>query len=110
MNRNHFHRFQFHLRTLLIVVTLLTIPCAYIGAQAEIVRERKAMLENGHLTLSEATPARNRLPRLRVWLGDVDCFILYFDPIVSDSDLERYRVAFPEAQVTRFTDGRMIRR
>jgi hypothetical protein len=40
----------------------------------------------------------------------VDCFILYFDPIVSDSDLERYRVAFPEAQVTRFTDGRMIRR
>jgi hypothetical protein len=110
MNRNHFRRFQFHLRTLLIVVTLLAIPCAYVGSQAKIVRGRKAMLENGHLTLSEVTPARNRLPRIRMWLGDVDCLIMYFDPIVSDTDIERYRVAFPEAQVARFTDGRLIRR
>jgi hypothetical protein len=110
MNRKYFHRFQFHLRTLLIVVTLLAIPCGYVGSQAGIVRERKAMLENGHLTLSEMSPGRNILPRIRVWLGDVDCRIMYFDPIVSDTDLERYRVAFPEAHVTRFTDGRMIRR
>jgi hypothetical protein len=39
------HRwFQFSLRTLMIVVTLMAIPCAYIGWQARIVQERKAML------------------------------------------------------------------
>jgi hypothetical protein len=110
MNRHYPPRFQFHLRTLLIGVTLLAIPCGFVGSQAKIVRERKAMLENGHLTLSEVTPAGNRLPPIRVWLGDVDCCIMYFDPIVSETDLERYQVAFPEAQVARFADGRLIRR
>ena len=32
------HRFQFRLRTLLIVVTVLAIPFAYVGRQAEIVK------------------------------------------------------------------------
>jgi hypothetical protein len=32
-------RFQFSLRTLLIVVTMLAVPCAYVGWQAKIVRE-----------------------------------------------------------------------
>src|ERR1700747_2520005 len=36
-------RFQFRLRTLLIVVTLLAVPCAYVGWQAKIVREREAI-------------------------------------------------------------------
>jgi hypothetical protein len=36
-------RFQFRLRTLLIGVTLLAIPCAYVGWQAKIVRARQAM-------------------------------------------------------------------
>ncbi len=35
-------RFQFRLRTLLIGVTLLAIPCAYIGRQASIVRAQPA--------------------------------------------------------------------
>jgi hypothetical protein len=34
-------RFQFSLRSLLIVVTLLAVTCAYVGWQAKIVRERK---------------------------------------------------------------------
>ncbi len=37
-------RFQFRLRTLMIGVTLLAVPCGYIGWQARIVWERKAML------------------------------------------------------------------
>jgi hypothetical protein len=28
------HRFQFRLRTLMIAVTLLAVPCAYVGWQA----------------------------------------------------------------------------
>ena len=34
-------RFQFRLRTLMIVVTLLAVPCAYIGWQAKIVRAQR---------------------------------------------------------------------
>jgi hypothetical protein len=33
-------RFQFRLRTLLIVVALLAVACAYVGWQAKIVKER----------------------------------------------------------------------
>jgi hypothetical protein len=105
VDKFHPHRFQFHLRTLLAVIAIFAIPCAYVGHQAEIVRDRKAMLDNGHLTLSLMPPARSELPRLRLWLGDVDCAAIYADQIVSDADLERYRVAFPEAEVTRFTSG-----
>ena len=39
--------FQFSLRTLMIVVTLLAIPGGYVGWQAKIVRDRNAMLEAG---------------------------------------------------------------
>jgi hypothetical protein len=37
-------RFQFRLRTLLIVVTVLSAVCGYLGWQAKIVQERKAKL------------------------------------------------------------------
>jgi hypothetical protein len=37
-------RFQFRLRTLMIVVTLLAADCGYLAWQAKIVRERKATL------------------------------------------------------------------
>jgi len=36
--------YQFSLRTLLIVVTLLAIPCAYLSWQAKIVAERRRLL------------------------------------------------------------------
>jgi hypothetical protein len=51
MNR----RFQFRLRTLLIVVTLLGVACAYVGWQAKIVRQRAVMLN----WLQERTPLKN---------------------------------------------------
>jgi hypothetical protein len=35
-------RFQFRLRTLMIVVTLLAVPFAYVGWQARIARDRSA--------------------------------------------------------------------
>jgi hypothetical protein len=38
--------FQFSLRTVLIVVTLLAVPLAYVGWQAKIVRERRWLLES----------------------------------------------------------------
>jgi hypothetical protein len=38
-------RFRFRLRTLMIGVTVLAVPCAYIGWQAKIVREHEAALQ-----------------------------------------------------------------
>jgi hypothetical protein len=45
-------RFQFRLRTLMIVVTLLAVACAYVAWQSKIVRERRAVadLEPGDRT------------------------------------------------------------
>jgi hypothetical protein len=66
--------FQFRLRTLLIVVTLLAVPCAYVGWQAAIVRERKSLLESGangptfNAMLDEDSDAA--IPVIRLWLGD----------------------------------------
>jgi hypothetical protein len=51
-------RFQFSLRTLLIGVTLLAVPCAYVGWQESTVRERWAMrqrikeVDNGSVSIS----------------------------------------------------------
>ena len=38
--------FRFSLRTLMIGVTLLAVACAYVGWQAKIVGERRALRES----------------------------------------------------------------
>ena len=38
-------RFQFRLRTLMIVVTLLALLCAYVGWQESIIRNRIALAQ-----------------------------------------------------------------
>jgi hypothetical protein len=69
--------FQFSLRSLLIVVTALAIPCGYLGWQAKVVRERKAMLDKivslggGYLVARQDEPIEiPNPPLLRRWLGD----------------------------------------
>jgi hypothetical protein len=44
MERQFRTRFQFRLRTLLLTVTIVAVPCAYFGYQASVVRDRKAWL------------------------------------------------------------------
>src|SRR5947209_6427236 len=70
-------RFQFRLRTLMIAVTLLSIPCAYLGWQAAIVRHRAWVLNN--YNGSRKPPAvipvdhwarQESLPWIRRVLGD----------------------------------------
>jgi hypothetical protein len=91
-------RFQFRLRTLLIVVTLLAIPFGYVGWQAKIVRDRKAMLETGDLSpvfsaeIDETKDAA--IPTIRLWLGDHFCREVF---LKQPEDIERYKAAFPEA-------------
>ena len=71
-------RFQFRLRTLLIGVTLLAVPCAYVGWQTKTISERKAsldgMLKRGGIALAGISwpngPPVARLSWIRERLGD----------------------------------------
>jgi hypothetical protein len=98
-------RFQVRLRTLLIGVTLLAVACGYVGWQVKIVREREAMLKDPHFFLiGYRLEVAGTIPWLRRRLGDTDCLGIIGDEDVSDADLERYRLAFPEADIWREGD------
>ena len=106
-------RFQFSLRTLFIVVTLLSIPCGYVGYQAKIVAERKSMQDRikeigGSVILAAEMPhswwhednERPTVNWIRSWLGDEA-----FDEIViprasSLRDTIEVCETFPEAYVS----------
>jgi hypothetical protein len=82
-------RFQFRLRTLMIGVTLLAVVCVcdYVAHEAEIVRERKALLKSGRLSLvGQVAEETRRISWLRARLGDVDCWIIALDDKTSDAD------------------------
>src|SRR5579859_1426597 len=105
-------RFQFSLRTLLIGVALLAVPCAYVAHEARIVAARKAWLEShpnwhrfelreqGHIgeyvmPKPLRSPDRSSSPHLiRRWLGDKDI------PRVSvtSEEFEEAVALFPEAE------------
>jgi hypothetical protein len=96
-------RFQFRLRTLMIVVTLLAVPCAYVGWQAKVVRERLAIRENPKVwepykLESDWSP---EISWIRHLLGDRGCIFLITDDNATGSELERFRAAFPEAKIYR---------
>ena len=67
--------FQFRLRTLLIAVPILAIPCGYV-AQLSIVRERRAVLAEvtrlGGKYIVEAEGLRDMAGRL----GFVECWVM----------------------------------
>ncbi len=103
-------RFQFRLRTLLIGVALLSVPCAYVGWQYKIVRERTAWLAaHPQGVLAKSYPARGwacgRTDRskdpsaLRLWLGDVGhdrIFVSYYSP---QEEGDKAIALFPEAEL-----------
>jgi hypothetical protein len=100
--------FQFSLRTLLVGVTLLAIPCAYVGWQAKIVRERRALRENRQFyepfIPAEGSKGSGSLSWIRRLLGDFESEGMIADDSITDADLERCRAAFPEANVQRDRD------
>jgi hypothetical protein len=112
--------FQFSLRTLLVGVTLLAIPCAYVGWQIKIVRERKALAREvseagGNLFfVSEAIQPMHRtfvvngamrgppyptVSRLRVWLGDDVALGIVLPTSTPADTVKRVEQVFPEADV-----------
>jgi hypothetical protein len=95
--------FQFSLRTLLIAVTLLAVVCGYFGRQIELVRERKAFGANPQFLV--ITTAHRTVSWIRRLLGDSGCDRVVADDKVSDSEFQRCRLAFPEADVQRDKDS-----
>jgi hypothetical protein len=95
--------FQFSLRTLMIVVTLLAIPCGYVGWQAKIVRERMAMsecikkVEHGDCWFFDEDLSGG-VPWIRRLLGDKTCMLILV-PGASDEEFVAIKAAFPEADL-----------
>ena len=87
--------FQFSLRTLMIVVTLLAAACAYVGWQAAIVRERKSLIDSdAHARLEIESDAA--VPTVRRWLGDHSYRFIY---VRTRAEIQTFKDAFPEADV-----------
>lgn len=100
------HRwFQFRLRTLLVGVVLLSIPCAYLGHEAAIVAARKEwlvrheqMFLGGGSTFVIPAPQSQpaALPLIRRLLGDEpQNWIAVSNP----DDLKQAKELFPEAEI-----------
>ena len=106
-------RFQFRLRTLMIAVTPLAIPCGYVGWQAKIVRERRAVLDRitkaggyYHET-PRPDPAtgynwhhRYEPPPIRRWLGERPIHTILLPFGFPDAELKQIDEMFPGAYVT----------
>jgi hypothetical protein len=91
-------RFQFRLRTLMIGVTLLAVPCTYVGWQAKIVREREAFLENRMWLSAEHSPSG---PVQAHWmLRLLGAKSVYYVLVWNLADAERAASLFPEAIVS----------
>ena len=92
-------KLQFRLRTLMIVVTLLAVPLGYVGWQAKIVRERKAVASTVKFIAGD--PDDDEVTWLRKVLGDKSYFLVAVDPDATDQFVDRCRRIFPEALVFR---------
>jgi WD40 repeat protein len=100
--------FQFSLRTLLIVVTLLAVVYGYLAHESQIMHERKVMLDlNMPIDSLSEKRSDESIPPIRRWFGDkaYEAIALGNDG-VSDALVQRYRDLFPEAQVCRASPAR----
>jgi hypothetical protein len=96
---------QFSVRTLLIGIALLSVPCAYVAHEARIVAARKQWLA-WHPTVGgdAANPPAwspspdNSLPLIRRLLGDQQIDSL----VVEASEKDEAATLFPEASVSVF--------
>ena len=109
---------QFRLRTLLVGVVLLSLPCAYFARrEARIVAARKNWLDSHRREMDRCTLMaahgvlwwpKGRLPeedqqlyqtpsRIRLWLGDVACVKIAVRRSASTAEQIEAESLFPEA-------------
>jgi hypothetical protein len=95
-------KLQFSLRSLMIVVTLLAVPCAYFGWQAKIVRERRLQImarSSPRILVYHGEQALPNGPNwFRLALGDVPVEWISPDHRYT-TNADMLRALFPEAVV-----------
>ena len=100
-------RFQFRLRTLMIGVTMLSVPCAYVSWQVKIVRERKEEIRKitndgglvGFWDVAEPPPLPmevRTVPFIRRWIGDRAVLSVMFKKGTANGERQRIKELFPE--------------
>ena len=90
-------RFQFRLRTLMIVATLLAVSLGYVGWQIKIAREREAFLQGRFWLPGESSPFDPvQAPWMLRLLGAKS---VYQVTVWGRADAERAASLFPEAIV-----------
>ncbi len=106
-------RFQFRLRTLFVVVTLLAAACGYVAHEYRIVQRRNEKRENLWLVdvqwmTAESYEKHRSLPLgrpppkiswIRQQLGDVPVYFLSLPETTSDEYAKEIQAIFPEAIV-----------
>ena len=101
-------RFQFRLRTLLIGVAIFCVVVGYVGGQASIVRERRALLDSikadggsyeMRIYYNEANPPPPPPPWLRRILGDEAVGWLLVSPATDEETMARIHRLFPDTHI-----------
>ena len=103
--------FQFSLRTLLIVVAVLAVLCGYVARQADMVRERKAILKRvladrrffvgPAIEVCDDGSLNRSIRRLRWMMSDTWIDLIGVSPRIAADEFERLRAAFPEPRIER---------
>jgi hypothetical protein len=100
-------RFQFRLRTLMIGVTLFALPCAYVGWQVKIVKERSAMRQRllAEGAILEPPNGKGGHPAnspswLRRLLGDINTPAIARPQARDDIEDDQVELIFPEAELS----------
>ena len=98
------HRFQFRLRTLMIVVTLFCTFAGWIGNQVRTAHQRKAMFANCPQSIilysfADEGDQFSLISPVRRWLGDVTVQYLVVSATVDPADLKAIRETFPETEI-----------
>ncbi len=107
--------FRFSLRTTFLVVAVAGLFLACLAWQMDIVRQRRAALQNltrgtGWFITAEEyqqipsrppeDPVAGRVPIWRIWLGDEPIAQIGFEKSVSAIQRARVKMLFPEAYVS----------
>jgi hypothetical protein len=132
---NPFQPFRFRLRTVLLALTLLAIPCAWLGSEWNVVHERAALIERVEAdggfvyylgSCIEAPviemPASHReivikpsmqpapISTIRRWLGDRNLERIVIQNDFPDHDEKRILDLFPQTEVRKIYPIRENRR
>jgi hypothetical protein len=97
--------FQFRLRTLMVVVTVAAVGCAWVAREGRVVQERKAVRqwieEGGGACVTNDLAARipsasgiDEPSVVRRWLGDQTVTTVFLPRKFADQDLQRIKTCF----------------